>query len=317
MSKMELLNPGSVTIIRKKGDEYTHESISTRKMLPGTTDGEMEIRKNAIARLRKDPSVIVVLENKRGHCDETFEHEGFNFKVTIIDDDKPFARMKITYDGNTAYEERYVTDAEADDYYNSAIYKLLVDIEKILYDIDHEAYWFVRADCPGFEPREEEEEVETMYEIAELLKKHSYQYEELHTIGYAAQPLLFVHENEVMMLGERHFSGSIFVEMKRVWDTVDAKIIVKAIESLDMGWVDCFQYEDGSWGFRTYLDGEVYKSTFEQLLAKAITQLREVVEKLEANNTIGPEVFSITNAQRSLFIYEVIDSSLKLSKLSI
>lgn len=311
------INKDSVTIIRKKGDEYYHESISTRKMLPGTTEGEMEIRKNAIARLRKDPSVIVVLENKRGHCDETFEHEGFNFKLTIIDDDKPFARMKITYGGNTAYEERYVTDAEADDYFNSAIYKLLVDIERILSDIDHEAYWFVRADCPGFEPREEEEEVEDMYEISKLLKRYNYQYEKLHTIGHVAQPLLFVHENEVMMLGEHHFSGCFFVEMKRIWDGVDAKVIAKAIENAETGMVMCFQYDDGSWGFRTDFYDAVYESTFEQLLDRAITELRSVVERIEGYNGIGPEVFSITDAQRSLFIYEVIDSSLKLSKLSI
>lgn len=314
----KLLSKDSVNIIRKKGEDYYNESISTRKMLPGTAGGEMEIRKNVIARLRNDPSVVVVLEDIRGHSEETFEHKGFIIEVFILDDDKPYARLKITYDGNIAYEERYMPDTEEDDYYNSPLYKLLHKLESILYDIDHEDYSFVKSNCPGFVPCEPEEEVESMDGMVELLEKHNYQIEKLYTIDYAAAPYLFVHENEVMLLGERHFSGQFFVEMKRIWEGISARIIAKAIEEIpDKGGVRCFQYEDGSWGFRTDLYDRIVGSNFEKLLDMAICKVKEVVEKIECNPEIGPEVFSISDAQRSLFIYEVIDASLKLSKLSI
>lgn len=314
----KLLSKDSVNIIRKKGKDYFNESISTRKMLPGTAGGEMEVRKNVIARLRNDPSVVLVLEDKKGHCEETFEHKGFIVEVFVLDDDKPYARMKITYNGNTAYEERFITDPEEDNYYNSPLYKLLRRLESILYDIDHEDYSFVKANCLGFVPSEPEEEVESMDGMMELLEKHNYQIEKLYTIGYAAAPCLFVHENEVMLLGERHFSGQFFVEMKRIWEGVSSRIIAKAIEeTADKGGVSCFQYEDGSWGFRMGIIDRVVGSNFEKLLNMAICQIKDVVEKIESDHEIGPEVFSISDAQRSLFIYEVIDASLKLSKLSI
>ena len=79
----------------------------------------------------------------------------------------------------------------------------------------------------------------------------------------------------------------------------------------------CFQHEDGSWGFRNNLSDDVRKSTFVTLLEEAVSTLRDVVEKVEADRSIGEDMLQSPSVYRSLFIYEVIDASLKLSKLHI
>lgn len=313
-----ILTPDSVTVIRKKDDAIYHEDIATCKMLPGIAENEQQVRINTIARLRKDPSVIAILDGKNGRCKEAFEYKGFIFNLVIQESKKSSsAQVKIIYSSHCAYEKHFVSDAEECSDYNTAIYKLIIDVERILRDIDEEYYEFVSDDCPGFISREPEEEVESMEKIAELLEKNNFQVEKLYTIDYAITPCLFVYENDVMLIGERHFSGQFFVEMKRIWTGVSARIIAKAIEDTDTGTVSCFQYEDGSWGIRTTFYDNVFESNFEKLLNMAINEVRAVVEKIENKPGIGPEVFSVANAQRSLFIYEVIDASLKLSKLHI
>ena len=77
-----IFTPDEVTIVRKKGDEYDFEQISTRKKLAGSNISATAARKNIIARLRKDPSVVLVLEDKDGHCEESVERDGFTLTVS-------------------------------------------------------------------------------------------------------------------------------------------------------------------------------------------------------------------------------------------
>ena len=83
-----MFNKDFVTIVRKKGDSYVQEEINTRKMLPNSNASDKKIRESVIARLRKDPSVLVVLEDKGGHCDEHFEHKDFDFAITLIEGER-------------------------------------------------------------------------------------------------------------------------------------------------------------------------------------------------------------------------------------
>ena len=142
--------------------------------------------------------------------------------------------------------------------------------------------------------------------------------ERLYTIDYASRPCLFVYENDVLMLAESHFYGHFFIEMKRLFQGARSDTVGNAVkEETKNSLVDGFQYKDGSWSFRTQFSDDLYKSNFIKLLDEAITNLREVVERVEEHEGVGPEMLNINNEQRSLFIYEVIDASLSLSKLCI
>lgn len=315
-----IFNSEYVTVIRKKGDEYYSEQIATKKMLPGSSMSDKAVKANVISRLRKDSSVIFVLEAKGGHCEETAEHHGFVLTLTLKDGKQAVGRLLVTYNGNQAYDMTFLDDPEEDEvsYCRSALEKSVQAAIRVLCSIDAEDFSFVDDACPGFVAREPEEEVDSLTEIEALLVENHYQVERLYTIDFASRPCLFVHENEVLMLAENHFYGHFFIEMKRLFQGVRTEIVANAVKEATKGsWVDGFQHKDGSWAFRTQFSDDVYKSNFTSMLDEAIANLRAVVEKVEEHEGVGEEVFSIDTEQRSLFIYEVIDASLALSKLHI
>lgn len=314
----KMFSTDTVTIVRKKGDNYMQEEISTCKMLPGTETSNLKIRENVIARLRKDPSVIVVLEDKGIHCDEHFEYKDFVFAITLVDGETPSGRMVITYDGEKAYDKTFPTEPE-NSCWDSPMEELLSELTEILEGIDNKCYYFVSRDCPAFEWSEPEEEVDNMYEIQELLEANGYEVECMHTIGYESAPCLFAHENELLMFGKKHFHDEFFVEMKRVFIGVNPELVRVAAEEAmkEYPGTHCHQHVDGSWGFRTSLSEEVRKSTFVSILEEAVATLRDVVETVEAHQGIGEDVLYGPQSYRALFTYEVIDASLKLSKLHI
>ncbi len=314
----QLFSKDSVTIVRKKGDTYVQEEISTRKMLPNSDASDKKVRESVIARLRKDISVIVVLEDKDGHCDEHFEHKDFDFALTLVDGETPSGRMVITYAGEKAYDKTFPTDPE-DSIWDSPMEELLSELTEILEGIDSEYYYFVSKDCPAFGCREPEEVVDSLYSIADLLEGNGYEVERMYTIGCVSEPCLFVHENDLLMFGEKHFCGNFFVEMKRVFQGVSSELVMAAAKEALKGHPEasCFKHEDGSWGFRVILSDDVRKSTFVSLLEEAVATLRDVVEKVEDDPNIGEDILHGPNVYRSLFTYEVVDASNKLLKLSI
>lgn len=314
-----IFSPDEVTIVRKKGDEYDFEQISTRKKLAGSSISADSARKNIIARLRKDPSVILVLEDKDGHCKESYERDGFTLTVSLQDGEQPSGHLLVTYGGHTAYEKT-ITDkaAPADTDLHPIVFCTLNSFDMILRHIEEKYYGFVRDDCPGFVQEDLGEELDYMYEIAEVLAKNNFELERLHTVGYVEQPCLVAFENELLLVANRHFHGTPFVEMKRLFQEVKASIVEAAAkEACKDSFVEYFQHKDGSWAFRIDFDDELYEKNLVQLLEKAATELHSVVEKVEAYESIGKEVFDVTTGLRSLFIYEVIDASLELSKLVI
>ena len=310
--------PDAVTIVRKKGDDYIQDAISTRKMLPGSQTSDAKVRENVIEKLRRDPSVIVVLEDRDGRCEETFDHGGFSITVSVQGGEKAAGRLYVNYGVDVAYDKTFQDNPEEDSIGSSLIDEVLCELTLILEAIDREDYSFVSEDCPAFEYRDPGEEAEDLDDIASLLEENGYESERLHTVGFVDEPCLFVHENELLLFGRRHFSGDFFVEMKRLFLCVDADVVKEAVKEAAKGvGVRCFQYDDGSWGFRGYFMEDVYKSTFVNLLEEAVAELRKVVEMVESSKNIGEEIFDITREVRALFTYEVIDASMKLSHLHI
>lgn len=313
----KIFNTDYVTIIRKNNGGYSQEDIVTRKLLPGSSTNDKKVRESVIARLRQDPSVMVVMEGKNERCEETFEHKGFTFTLNVQDGELPSGRMQISYAGECAYDQTFPKDPEKS-FWDSVLEEMLCELEEILGAIDEEFYYFVRKDCPAFEMREPEDEINDIFTLANMLEENHYEVARLFTVGSVDRPCLFVHENELVMLGKRHFYGSFFVEMKRLYEYMDPEDLESAVREAKKSiyGIQCFRYEDGSWGFRTDLNN-LYKSTFVKELEDSISELRTFISKVESSEGVGKEHDTLSTDYRALFTYEAVEASLRMSKLHI
>lgn len=314
---MNIFCPDCVTIVRKKGDSYIKEDITTSSILSGSNASPEKIRRNVIERLRGDMSVFLVLEGKNGACHEEARHpSGFVFIVEAHDGEKPSAKLRINYKDALAYEEEFLQ--ESDDV-PDVLDDLISTITDLLDSIEGEDYSFVDDSCPYFTHIAPEEPV-SLYEAGNLLEKEGYQTERISTVKYLPCPYLFVHENEVILLGSRRFDGeTLFLEMKRLFQGINPKIVEQRLETVkkDFYGISVIHWEDGSWSFRMELDDEVSKSNFREKLLEGIAELRRMISTLEDQDGIGCEPWAITTEQRDLFIYETVDASLKYSKINI
>ena len=318
---MKIFFPDCVTIVRKKGDEFFHEAINTCPVLSGTAATPGKLRDNVIRRLRKDPSVILVLEDKDGVCsEESVPYEGFIFKVDIKEDGAPYGVLDVLYDGNTAFHAEYGLPDDVDDDLEDgwALKRIVRDITDILTSIDMEDFSFVDNDCPGFAPADCEDEEFDIHDAERILKEEGFEVERVYTVGYLSNPLLMVHENEVVLLGSRHFDGeSLFVEMKRIFFGVAEDDISRALDIVrsDYHDIDAKRLADGSWSFRTCMEVDTCKNNFIANLLKDIDRISELIGRVEDSQGVGPEPWSIMGDQKQLFIHEVIEASLLMSKL--
>ena len=314
---MNIFCPDCVTIVRKRGDSYIKEDITTSSILSGSNVSPERIRRNVIERLRSDKSVFLVLEGKNGECKEEARHpSGFVFLVEAHDGDKPSAKLRINYKDSLAYEEDFVQENEDDP---DVLHDLTMTIIDLLGSIEEEDFSFVEDSCPYFTHAEPEDPV-SLHEAGFLLEKEGYQTERISTVQYLPGPYLFVHENEVILLGSRRFDGeTLFLEMKRLFQGINPKIVEQRLETVkkDFYGISVIHWEDGSWSFRMELDEEVNKTNFREKLLEGITELRRMISTLEDQDGIGCEPWAITTEQRDLFIYETVDASLKYSKINI
>lgn len=309
-----------VTILRQRGSEYREERITTLPILPGCAISPEQNRENVISRLRKDPSVLLVLEPTNGRCDERFSHpSGFEFHIVIEEVEEPAAQLTVTYNGTRVFDG--ILEAGEDEDSTTGTDWLLFDkLLEVLYSIEHGDYSFADESCPGFVTRKTGDPVD-LFHAYRILSEAGFQTERINTVGYLSAPVLVAHENDVALLGSRHFDGeSLFVEMKRFFHgTDDDAAIEKAVKEVrvDGHTIRVIHWEDGSWSFRSELDVDTDTENLIVSFNSEVSALREFITQVEANDNIGPEPWDITTEQRHYFIYETIDQSLKLSKLSI
>lgn len=309
----------SISIVRKKGNEYIQESITTEPVLSGTRLSPEENRRRVIARLRKDPTVFIVMEPVDGRCEEIALHpSGFEFHVIVEEKGAPRASLRVTYKDTLAYEADYPEEGENPDEDFDPEEAVLERVTIILDDIENGFYGFVMDSCPYFERREPAEPI-NLTEATYLLEKEGYQVERLTTIGYACEPALFVSENDIVLLGSRHFYGDeLFLEMKRCYYLASDSAIDAAIKTADKSDypVTTIHWEDGSWSFRTSLD-DVDSENFLELLGEALSFLRGYISIVESAPQIENAPWDTTQTCRHFFIHETLLESLKLSKLNI
>ena len=309
----------SISIVRKVGNEYVHESITTEPVLTGSKLSAEENRRNVIARLRQDSTVFLVMEPKDGRCDEVALHpSGFEFHVIVEEKGAPRASLRVSYKDSLAYEAEYPEEGETLEEDFDPEEAVLQRVTIILDDIENDFYGFVTDSCPYFERREPADPI-NLTEATYLLEKEGYQVERLTAIGEACEPALFVSENDIVLLGSRHFYGDdLFLEMKRCHYLASDSEMDAALKSASKSDypVDVIHWEDGSLSFRTELN-DVDAEDFLELLNEGLSALRSYINLLESAPRIVTAPWDTTQTCRHFFIHETLEESLKLSKLNI
>ena len=316
----KLFYPDSVTIVRKKGDIYTHEDIMTKPVLPDTRLTQEENRANVIARLRRDPSVFLVLEGKDGRCEERAGlSDGFSLTVIAKEGEQSEASLEVKCDGDPVLIEAFHASEFDGGAENEMLEELVDRLALIIGCIEDKDYSFLPEDCPHL-TRVEPGEPVSFYDARRLLEEGGYQTESVHTVDYCRCPVLFVHENEIVLFGSHRFGGNEFyLEMKRLFQGVEKDALLEAVKRAKgkdrANLISVIESEDGSWSFRATMDDDLDRNNFLQRLESDLAVIRSFIGDIE--EIVGPEPWDIMREQRQLFIYEVIDASLKYSKIKI
>ena len=315
---MSVFSLNTVTIVRKKGERYVHEDISTRPVLPYTSVSAEVNRRNVIARLRKDPSVIFIFDIKDGCCkEEATLRDGAVMTVEIGEEPSPSASVFVSVEGNEIYRQSFEFDGGKIVDGEDLLWNLCNEVIVILKHIDRGDYGFAGNDCP-LAGKEGLGHPVGLSEAVNILRDNGYELEYVHTLGYVISPFLFVDENDVVMLGTTHFQGEeIFLEMKRMFHGCPREKVKEALRSVsaDQDPIQVIEWEDGSWSFRASMDDDLYESNFLDKLRSDLAQFRAFIGKIE--EILEEEPWPIMDEQRQLFIYEVIATSLQFSRLKI
>ena len=306
-----------VTVIRKTGDGYVLQDIITTATLPGSGIDAGQNRANTIARLRKDPSVVLVLDNQDGRCEEhAVLPDGFEMTVTLDVSGSASASLLVEYEGSRACAKAFFQDDQED--YNTFRNAFLGEILWILSCIDRKDYCFVDEDCPYFEEAESETPL-TLYDVECILRGEGFQCERIKTMDWMSEPCLFICENEIVLVGSYHFAGVLlFVEMKRIFVDRDAGTVSNAVAKFQSNYdIEVVPWHDGTWSFRKMLDNEMDEDDFLKQLLSSVAELREFINKVESQDGLYQSTGFETDQIRQFFIYETIDTSLKISRLPI
>ena len=306
-----------VTVIRKTGDGYVHQDIITTATLPGSGIDAGQNRANTIARLRKDPSVVLVLDNQDGRCEEhAVLPDGFEMTVTLDVSGSASASLLVEYEGSRACAKAFFQEDQED--YNTFRNAFLGEILWILSCIDRKDYCFVDEDCPYFEEAESETPL-TLYDVECILRGEGFQCERVKTMDWMSEPCLFICENEIVLVGSYHFAGVLlFVEMKRIFVDRDAGTVSNAVAKFQSNYdIEVVPWHDGTWSFRKMLDNEMDEDVFLKQLLSSVAELREFINKVESQDGLYQSTGFETDQIRQFFIYETIDTSLKISRLPI
>lgn len=306
-----------VTVIRKTGDGYVHQDIITTATLPGSGIDAGQNRANTIARLRKDPSVVLVLDNQDGRCEEhAVLPDGFEMTVTLDVSGSASASLLVEYEGSRDCAKSFFQEDQED--YNTFRNAFLGEILWILSCIDKKDYCFVDEDCPYFEEAESETPL-TLYDVECILRGEGFQCERIKTMDWMSEPCLFICENEIVLVGSYHFAGVLlFVEMKRIFVDRDAGTVRNALAKFQSNYdIEVVPWYDGTWSFRKMLDNEMGEDDFLKQLLSSVAELREFIYKVESQDGLYQSTCFETDQIRQFFIYETIDTSLKISRLPI
>lgn len=314
-----IFSPDEVIIVRKKGDNFMAQTINTFPLLSGGVTDPASVRRNVIARLRKDPSVIFVLEGKDGVCEETAElQDGFSITVRLYEDANKESDLTVLHNGKVVYSVAFTPD-EYEEYVNDNGESITDIVERLLYCIGDKDYSLFE----GLDPEQVEEEEDDaedddfcLFKAAQALTENGYENETISVEAFNA-PVMFVYENDVLLLGAVHFQdSSMYLDMKRVPMDLEpdlAQVILRKFRQEVKG-IQVIEWEDGSWSFRHELGWIYNKEQFLERLAEGIAALSAVSDWLLGQEGLFCD-FNGEREKRYLFIHEVIAEFTKLKNL--
>lgn len=314
---MNIFTDTSVTVIRKRDDEYFKEKISTATILPSCKLSDEQNRINTIDRLRRDPSVVFVLEDRGGMCEEhAVLANGFEMAISIRPEGEPAASITVFYENNAVCKKTFALETEENAH--QFLQSFLGEVMCLLRAIDRRDYYFVDDDCPFFE---EDDPVfsPSLYDVCRMLDEAGYQCEEIQAVDLIHTPCLFVHENDIVLVGSKRFAGeSLFVEMKRLFVNRSAAVVEKAIAKYqEDSEIEVIPWHDGSWSFRLPFEDDLEEEDVVEQILSIVSTLKEFIRKVERNEDLYESGDFEMEQIRQFFIYENIDTALKLSRLPI
>ena len=316
-----IFSPDEVTIVRKKGDSILTQTINTFPLLSGGVTDPASVRRNVIARLRKDPSVIFVLEGQDGVCEETAElQDGFSITVSLYEDASKASCLNVLHNGKAIYSVA-LQQNEYEEFVDSEGCSLTSNIEELLHCIEDKDYsLFEELDPELAEDEEEEEDVEgddfCLFDAVRVLDENGYETETI-AIDEFNEPVMFVYENDVLLLGAVHFQGhSMYLDMKRVPMDLEPDLAQDILRKFrqEVKGIQVIEWEDGSWSFRHELGWIYNKEQFLERLAEGIAALSAVSDWLLGQEGLFCD-FNGEREKRYLFIHEVIAEHIKLKNL--
>lgn len=314
-----IFSPDEVIIVRKKGDNFMAQTINTFPLLSGGVTDPASVRRNVIARLRKDPSVIFVLEGKDGVCEETAElQDGFSITVRLYEDANKESDLTVLHNGKVVYSVAFTPD-EYEEYVNDNSESITDIVERLLYCIGDKDYSLFE----GLDPEQVEEEEDDaedddfcLFKAAQALTENGYENETISVEAFNA-PVMFVYENDVLLLGAVHFQdSSMYLDMKRVPMDLEPDLAQDILRKFrqEVKGIQVIEWEDGSWSFRHELGWIYNKEQFLERLAEGIAALSAVSDWLLGQECLFCD-FNGEREKRYLFIHEVIAEFTKLKNL--
>ena len=314
-----IFRPDEVTIVRKKGDNFITQTINTFPLLSGGMTDPASVRRNVIARLRKDPSVILVLEGKDGVCEETAElQDGFSITVRLYDDANKESGLTVLHNGKVVYSDAFTPD-EYEEYVNDNGESVTDIVEHLLYCIGDKDYSLFEGLDPELVEEEEDDAEDDnfcLFEAAQALMENGYENEKISTEAFNS-PVMFVYENDVLLLGAVHFQdSSMYLDMKRVPMDLEPDLAQDILRKFrqEVKGIQVIEWEDGSWSFRHELGWIYNKEQFLERLAEGIAALSAVSDWLLGQEGLFCD-FNGEHEKRYLFIHEVIAEFTKLKNL--
>lgn len=305
----------SIIIIRHRDGKFQREDITTENILMDGGISAEENRKNTIDRLRQDPTVFFVLEPRDGRCEERATLTGgYEIVVSIIDGEKREATLAIRHGGETLYEAGYAWNPDEIDY--DYLEDLTEDMIDFLTGLEEDQEWLysrgyikTRTDTP-------QKERLSLFDAEDVIQDAGYQSEHI-DVPFGYSPLLFVVENEVVLLGSRHFGeNDLFVEVKRLrWsgDKSELETVRRYCDEYDG--VELVEWEDGSLGFRSSLSTWTRKGEFMDEVLSRLGVIGDLLAKIEEREEYPGVTPRGIIMWRQHFIYEAFDASLKLANV--
>lgn len=302
-----IIEPDTVTIVRKKGDDLELAKIPTRKTLRGSKLSAGQAREITIAQLEKDPNVILIMHGDDEHCvAKASLSDDVELTMTINTGSNPEGRVEITSakDENSsagAFFTIFGNDGEQDE----VIEHTLDCMMGLLGQYDQST-------------KKEKLSTESPYphifipEARETMEDACMQVEGFLAADVDFEPFMFVHEDEVLLLGSEHFNGyDLFIEAKRLFigATLAQKqeTANKAEQDNDVSAIRC---ADESWSFRKPLNITSEESFIDELNT-AVNELKQAIVQVGEE----PEGEARMEVQRQLFTWEVLDAVVKYKKL--